>query len=326
MRTASPLIVPNCPQGSGWQLSQVTFLPGDTCPVWHLCPVTPVPAGTLQVWLQGVRVLVGSSSAGSTWALTLQQREHKRALQTAVPSPAVGAEPLFHIQPVHGEFSPPAAAGSLSSSSSCRLCSRAHPCLPLQCFMVSSSLPSTPHSPTRELAEQSCVVWLFLSLSRKGTAERSSSQWVSACWRMHDSLVPTRAASLLPQRCASPPASPVPITPLQKSSLFISPSCPYLLCYEKPGNRENLTVLLGKRCYSFSALGSRPAGPSGQAHKTVQPQTWLQRDFPGNPIRNSNSLLSESFWDAGKIPVFSSFPSSLLLWFLRGISVKNPLH
>lgn len=144
---------------------------------------------------------------------------------------------------------------------------------------------------------------------------------------MHDSLVPTRAASLLPHRCASPPASPLPIPPLQKSSLFISPSCRYLLCYEEPGDRENLAVLLGKRCcYSFSAPRSRSAGPSGQAHKTLQPQNWLQRDFPVNPIRNSNSLLNTSFWEAGKPPVFFSFPSSLLLWFLRGISVKNPLH
>lgn len=104
---------------------------------------------------------------------------------------------------------------------------------------------------------------------------------------MHDSLVPTRAASLLPHPCASPPASPVPIPPLQKSSLFISPSCRYLLCYEKPGDRENLAVLLRKRCYSFSAPRSRSAGPSGHAHKLCSHKPGCKGTFQGSLLETA---------------------------------------
>lgn len=77
--------------------------------------------------------------------------------------------------------------------------------------------PLRPHPLTREPAEWS---WISIHCSsvlaeREQQSDVLSSESVLLCWRMCDSPVPTRAASL-PQHCTSPPASPIPISPLRK--------------------------------------------------------------------------------------------------------------
>lgn len=185
-------------------------------------------------------------------------------------SPAVGADLLLLIQAV--------LQGILLSSSARTLCTNTkHSGSPLSLasFHGLQFHPLRPHPLTGEPAEWS---WISIHCSsvlaeREQQSDVLSSESVLLCWRMCDSPVPTRAASL-PQHCTSPPASPIPISPLRKHYFPIVLPAFTVFAITSSGTEKiwwrSCFYIRNKNVFfPLSPLRYPSACPSGQAHSCI---------------------------------------------------------